>query len=188
MYVRYITYSTVERLDKEHKALKYKAIDNEARQRRNNIVFFNVPEKNNEEDKETVETFLKDSLKMQSTPFIQRAHRLGTPKPGKKRPIIACFRDFPEVNDILSRGKKLQNTGLGMARDLPAELRLAQAKLQPLRREARSKGKLVKVVYPAKIIIDGKMTKDLFPDWNLVLPDMSTMVLINELFVNQSIY
>jgi hypothetical protein len=102
--------------------------------------------------------------------YIARAHRLGARKQGTnfhKRPIIANFRDYGDVELILSKAKRLKSfPGFSIDCDYPKEIQAARARLWPLFKTERSKSSNVKILYPAKIISDGYIIKDEFPNWN----------------------
>ena len=99
--------------------LVYKAIDNESRQRRNNLIFYGITESLNEDPLASLNIFLADRLSLDPDAiYVQRVHRLGRLKsrrPGlsghvRHRPLIANFRDYPDVELILSSAKKLKGT------------------------------------------------------------------------------
>ena len=63
-----------ERLD----ILAYKSIDTEARQRRNNLTFWGIPEVLNEDCMTVIKEFLCERFSLDpDTICIQRAHRIG---------------------------------------------------------------------------------------------------------------
>jgi hypothetical protein len=124
----------IKEFDLKLKTLEYKAIDSEARSRRNNLLFWGVPETNNSEDcEESVLNIVRGKLEMDSEKcvVIQRAHRVGMrhmrsslrdkPKP---RPIVACFRDSKDVDIILGNTFRLKQTDIGISRDYPKPRRL----------------------------------------------------------------
>ena len=159
--------------------LAYKSIDSEARQRRNNLLFWGVPETLGEDCIALVKDFLSDKLHLDHDKiFIQRAHRLGKLKQRshrggqpKHRPIIAAFRDYPDVELILSNADKLGGTSCGINRDYPQEIVNAR---KPLFREKKAL-KLkhptasISVQFPAKLVKDGRVIRDMFPEWHTVL-------------------
>ena len=89
-----------------------------------------------------IRNFLSDKLKLDPTPIhIQRAHRLGKPVPQNRRwakvtagqrgprPIIVCFRDYNDVELIMSNANKLRGTSYGINRDYPRKIINARSKL-----------------------------------------------------------
>ena len=94
-------------MPEEHSSYKMRLMDLEARSRRQNLIFRNIPEPD-EEFWEQCEidlvSFIKDTMKLGDEAndiVFQRVHRLGKPKrgiapngqPWRPRPIIASFRD-----------------------------------------------------------------------------------------------
>ena len=61
----------------------------------------------------------------------------------------------------------LKWTSFGVDRDYPKEIAEARKELYTSEeaKDARSKRLKVQVKYPAKLFVDGRMTKNLFPDW-----------------------
>jgi hypothetical protein len=92
------------------KTFEYCSIDVEARSRRNNLIFRGIHEAQTSEDcYELTKAFLKDNLHIDPDSIcIQRAHRLGAFAHGKYRPIVVCFRDCRDVENILSCAYKLK--------------------------------------------------------------------------------
>ena len=87
---------------------------------------------------------------------IERAHRIGTPKRGKARPIIAKFSFFKEKEYIRSQAKNLSGTNFGLAEDYPKEILQVRKELIPNLREAKEKGKKASIRFD-KLIVDGKL-------------------------------
>ena len=89
------------------KLLEYRSIDQEARSRRNNLIFRRHLEIVGHDDCEgIIERFPADRFEMHDV-TIQRAHRLGSlrnhgRRTGNNRSIIVCYLDF-ETSRILWR-------------------------------------------------------------------------------------
>ena len=147
-----------------------KLIDHEARSRRNNLLFFGIDEEQNENTEEKLIGFLKNTLKLEVIPGIQRAHRLGRPKPkgtvfigsraNQPRPIIVCFFDFKQREQIRIKRHELQRP-YGIAEDLPSEIREARKSLQGQLQELKSKGQRATIVYPCKLIANGEVKNNI---------------------------
>ena len=131
------------RMSKAVKGLRYRTLDQEARSLRNNILVFNVAETEDEDVGNVLGLFIRDNLKVTSKVAIQRVHRLGRPKrDDKPRAIIACLRDYPDVDLLFRNVKHLKGSKLGLSRDYPEEIRKARGRLEPARRQARRENKL----------------------------------------------
>lgn len=154
------------------KALCYKSIDQEARSRRNNLTFRGIVEKKGENCYDLILDFLQNKLDIEPRDiYIARAHRLGARVPGKnfhKRPIIVNFRDFGDVDYIIGKTSMLKDhPGFSVDCDYPKEIQAARSRLWPRYKEYRTKNPKSKVslVYPAKVISDGRVVYDEFPNW-----------------------
>ena len=161
----------------EVKLLRYKSIDAEARSRRSNLIFRGMPEQFNEDPLAIIKNFLSDKLDLDSDEvYIQRAHRIGRVQrrrygPVKHRPIIVAFRDFQDVEMIISSAYKLKGSGFGINRDLPPELLDARKPLWAMMKSEKERNPKAKftIAYPARLIMDGKVIADTLPDWQQVM-------------------
>lgn len=157
------------------KTLAYKSIDQEARSRRNNLIFWGMSENYNENCFHIIRDFIKNHLDLDSDRmYLARAHRLGPRKIGHRnprRPIIVNFRDFCDTDTIMSRTYMLKDTPFSVCYDLPKEINEARKilwdELKSIKaRQPRAK---VQIAYPAKLIVDGKIIRDEFPDWGEII-------------------
>ncbi|MEW8548271.1 MAG: hypothetical protein AB2693_32605, partial [Candidatus Thiodiazotropha sp.] len=108
---------------------------------------------------------------MAELPTFERAHRLGRFNAARgPRPIIVAFSFFKDTEDILSAARSLRGTPYGISRDFPPEITKARQVLWPQFKEARENPlNRVTIAYPAKLIVNGVIVSDLFPDWDLVM-------------------
>ena len=101
----------------------------ESHSRRNNLIFYNITEEENESTDMTEDTlyiFKEEKLKMEdeeaSDICIERAHRLGKREDDNKPcPIIAKFTFHEDKEHILFIAYKLAGTVLGISQDFPQE-------------------------------------------------------------------
>lgn len=147
---------------KEIADLKFRLIDQEARSRRNNLLFFGISENKDENPTEEVKKVISNQLGIARDMAIQRAHRIGKPSNQRKRPIIAMFRDYPDVDDVMANGRELAETPYSVSRDYPAEIRAARAKLYPLMKKNRAENNKAWIAYPAKLVVNGQVYHDAF--------------------------
>ncbi|CAN7942626.1 unnamed protein product, partial [Ixodes hexagonus] len=95
--------------------------DLENRSRRNNLVFFGIPDSEKEtwaEAEAKVIAVASESLGVQlKADAIERAHRLGRYRTGADRPIIAHFENFKYKEAVLSRAFKLKGTRTSISED-----------------------------------------------------------------------
>lgn len=128
----------------------------ENQSRRNNLVFGGIEERGKEswaESEEKVLNILKDKMDIQNV-IIERAHRVGKPKPQKSRPIVAKFLNYKDREAVLYNARNLRGTSLYVREDLSdrvLEKRRAQIHLL---KEARVKGKIAFFNYDRLVIKD----------------------------------
>lgn len=173
---------TTEAHDQRIKLVEYKSLDLEARSRRSNLIFRGHPENVEDDDcASIIRRFLEEKLSIEKDIYIQRAHRLGNVRrrragPGGKtdtrpRPIIVCFRDAQDIDLILQNAYKLKDTQFGIHRDYPKEILNARSSLWPSYKQAKANNPRadVSIGYPAKLLINGRVVADKFPNWREVL-------------------
>ena len=113
----------VKRFDIAKKDMSYvtdKAADLEDRMRRQNLIFYNIEEKDNENCEELVNTVLKTSGPLEhgeNALPIDRAHRLGRKNEGKTRPLIIRCTYFKDKQGIIFDKRKLAGSGVSMSED-----------------------------------------------------------------------
>ncbi|KAH8036365.1 hypothetical protein HPB51_025706 [Rhipicephalus microplus] len=112
--------------------LQAKIDDLENRSRRSNVIFYGIEDGERFETWETSERLVRDFCTNRldfSISSLARAHRIGRFSREKKRPIIAKLFNEKEVETILSKGFKLKNTPLSVARDYSEAVRDKRRKL-----------------------------------------------------------
>ena len=161
----------LETYDSRLLLLEYKSLYLEARSRRRNLLFTGFPENRNENCYEMIKTFINQNLEIHTDVVIDRAHRLGKYKQGLTRGIIVAFRDFADVGPILSNENKLKGTEISINRDYPREISNARRSLWSQYKELKrtSPSSTVNIVYPAKLVKDGRVIKDCFPHWGTIM-------------------
>ena len=161
------------------KVLAYKSIDIEARSRRCNLVFHGLAEGKNEKLAEVLRDFMWNELGIDSDDlYIDRYHRLGSLYKAKqrqrtdspKRPIIIAFRDYNDIGRILDAAYMLKGSGYTITKDYPKEIVAARQRLMPrFKAERQNRHNKVSIEYPAKLVVNGRIIADEFPDWYQVL-------------------
>ena len=154
------------------KLLEYRSIDIEARSRRCNVIFYGLKECRNENAFKFVSQFLQVELDLDEPMLIERAHRLGPFRLGSRpRPIIAAFSSYRDVELIMSHAHLLAGKPFSLGRDFPKEIMAARKVLWSNVKEIKSKtpDARVKIQYPAKLIVNGVVVKNMFPDWGSVI-------------------
>lgn len=105
------------------------------RMRRNNLIIKGLPEEDHEgyvESERIVKEFFSKHLHIEAGD-IERAHRLGKPRPDFDRPIIVKFLNFKSKLEALSSAPKLknvQNPKVWLEEDFSPKVQLARKKLR----------------------------------------------------------
>ena len=157
------------------RTLAYKSIDLEARSRRNNLIFWGILENYHENCFHIIREFIKHHLDLDADKmYLARAHRLGPRRIGQRdprRPIIVNFRDFCDTDLIMNRAHCLKQKPFSIGYDLPKEINEARKKLwdEVKRIKAKTPNAKFQILYPAKLMVEGKIVRDEFPDWGNVI-------------------
>ena len=167
-------------MQEELSSYKMRLIDLETCSRRQNLIFRNIPEPD-EEPWEQCEinlvSFIMDMMKLGDEAndiVFQRVRRLGKPKrgvapngqPWRPRPIIASFRDDKIKEKVLDLVGNIAGTPFRVSLDYPAEIRSAWGRLWKEYHDAREAKLAAKIAYPAKLVINGNVVRDEFPGWS----------------------
>ena len=67
--------------------------------------------------------------------------------------------------DILFSASELKGTQFASREDFPAEIRSARGELWDEFKSAKSQNLRARIVYPAKLVVDGRVVRDMFPEW-----------------------
>jgi archaellum component FlaC len=146
--------STVAKIEEEKDRLSREIVDIRAHSMRNNLMFYYIPEQQNEPPENCVAkvyNILENNLQIESatsTIPIERAHRIGKPRPGnsKPRPIVAKFLKFPDKESIKSSSKKLKGTDLGISDQFPKEIVEKRKVIYPILKKAKDDAHKVKLI------------------------------------------
>ena len=162
--------SKLVEIENKERNLQWRAIDQEARSRRNNLVFYGIREASNENCEKVLAEFLKNQLNISETVAIQRVHRHGRPRgnnvvgraANKPRPLIALFLDFRQREAVrkAARHHLKSPSHFGVSEDLPIEIRKARQSLSAELKELRQRGKRATVLYPARLLCEGEIVNN----------------------------
>ena len=164
--------SAVRSQEDRIRLLEYKSIDLEARSRRNNLLFYGLSESRNEVCKNIIGMFVYDKFQITIREAdISRAHRVGQYNPRRDRPIMVAFQSYNTAEDIIKQGYMLKNTNFGISRDYPAEINRARKTIWPefKRRKSQNPSAKIVIAYPAKLIVNGHVVQDMFPEWDTLI-------------------
>ena len=155
----------ITRLEKVVEDQREEILMIQARSMRDNVIFYNVPEKGREtyeETKKVVQDFLKEEMRMTDENIkkveINRAHRSGF-NPRGPRNIIANMKTSESKFVIMSHAKNLnRGKNFGVSEQLPREMNERKKQLLPKFRSAQQQEKKPKWNLD-KLVIDRKETK-----------------------------
>ena len=163
--------------------LAYKYLDLETKNRRKNIIMYGLAENHNSTVSAVVREFIENALDIdieEQELYIEFACRLGTPdginvnniannrndRMGR-RPILCTFSHYTEADYIMRKARLLKGTRYAIDRDYPPEIALARKKMWPEVKELRKvPNSNVQLKFPAKIVVNGRVVKDAFPQWD----------------------
>ena len=82
-----------------------------------------------------------------------------------------AFSLYRHVDSVMSKVSNLQGSEYSVNWDFPSEISRARKLLWPKLKQTRQLNSMAKVSmgYPAKIIMNGSVTEDLFPKWDTIL-------------------
>ena len=147
--------------------LKEKLLAQEARSMRDNLTFFNIPEKDGEDCEKSLRKFLRREMSISREDMekivFNRVHRTGCARPGFNRIVVAKFSSYEGRQIVLSHIKHLdREKKYGVNEQLPREIAERKNQLMPIYKAARRDRKNAKWSRE-KLIIDGK-TKEVMKD------------------------
>ena len=159
------------------KVLAYKSIDLEARSRRKKLVFHGLGECPSEDCFQVLRDFLWEEMGIDIDDLgIERLHRLGSLHKERlkgdipRRPIIAAFYEYRHTDIVMYTAYMLRTTSNSVSRDYPKEILSARQRLLPqYKTERQNRNNKVTTEYPAKLVVNGRVVADEFPDWYTVL-------------------
>jgi len=156
------------------KTLAYESIDMEARARRNNIIIRGIAENRGKNCFQLLRDFVSNHLDLDPAHmYITWAHRLGRINPNKghqSRPIIVNFRDFCDIEMIMSNARMLRGKPFSIDHGYP-RIQEARSRLWPMYKEGKrdSPDARLTIAYPAKLIKNGRVIKDELPEWDILV-------------------
>ena len=147
-------------LEERNSMLNNRVIDIQARSMRDNLLFHNIAEKDNEDTDEIIYNLVEQNLQIPHSRNIKidRSHRIGKIRIGasKPRPIVAKFNFYPDKERILTNANKLKGTRIGISEQFPEEIVKERKRLFPIMKKARDDGRRVKLTRD-KLYIDGQL-------------------------------
>ena len=140
------TEKEIAELKEKLKEQKQRNINLEANTRRENLIFRNIPEGENEDAGETNREIVKNEMGLNVDSIRFHAiHRLGKPGSGRTRPIIARFvcredRDMVFAKRYVFRESSIDYDKVYITLDYPKEIQMERAELVKAMKKAHELG------------------------------------------------
>ncbi|CAB3981030.1 Hypothetical predicted protein [Paramuricea clavata] len=149
----------IEKLEQDNTTLRNKIVDLQARSMRDNLLFFNIPERDKENTTEMIHELLETKMEIhdaRNKVKIDRSHRIGRKRERnqKPRPIVVKFNYHQDREYVQLNTKKLKGTKIGVSEQFPEEIESIRKTLYPELKKARAEGKRARIVRD-KLIIEG---------------------------------
>ncbi len=139
----------IERLERGQQMQNEEILELGSRSMRDNLVFSNIPEAQNEDCRSIIKEFIKDTMQVEDDIQIDRAHRMGGKRnDGTPRQLVVKFSNTDSKVKVQKAGGKLDKTGKYMNEQFPPEIenrrrRLLKVKKAKLAEDENAKCKLV---------------------------------------------
>ena len=131
--------------EEDTESLKSTVLDLQCRSRKNNLIFTALHEVNNEHTEDLLRYFLYSELGIDYKIEFGNAHRFGRNSWGR-RPIVARFLYFADLQYILYNAYKLRNIPFGIKQPFPWEIENRRKQLYSIQRDAKRRGKRMTLV------------------------------------------
>ncbi|CAB4036793.1 Hypothetical predicted protein, partial [Paramuricea clavata] len=135
------TKERLAKVEEQNSTLNSRVIDLQARSMRDNLMFYNLPEREDENTNNLIHNLLQEQLGISNakTIKIDRSHRIGRRTPGSRRPraIVAKFNFYPDKERILANARRLKGTGIAIYEQFPEEIVKLRKRLLPEMKKAR---------------------------------------------------
>ncbi|XP_060566203.1 uncharacterized protein LOC132725137 [Ruditapes philippinarum] len=158
--------SKVIQFEKERDSLKNEVIYLTSQSMRNNLIFTNITEADDENQHKTerlLRSHLVDKLKVAQDLVadmkFERVHRIGERSRGKPRNIVAKFVLFKDREFVRRQWKQLQGTQFNMFEQFPKEVIEKRRRLVPKMKEHRNKGDRAWIAYDT-LYVNGKAVRE----------------------------
>ncbi|XP_065678221.1 uncharacterized protein LOC136093188 [Hydra vulgaris] len=148
------------KISSDNTELKLKSVDNEDRNRRNNLRIDGIIETNEEKDwditKEKIKQLFNVKLGIEKDIKIERGHRVGLAKLERERTIVLKLTDFEDKKVILENAIKLKGSNIFINEDYSFTTRKIRKELFEQAKLHRQNGHYAKVVYNKLIVHEFK--------------------------------
>ena len=126
--------------------MKADILDLKSRSMRDNLLFFNIPESQDEDCAAIVTNFCKElHTENAETIRLDRAHRIGKRQPNKTKPIVVKFNFHQDKENIRKQAKQLKGTNFGTSEQFPREINEKRKILFQKKREILSRNLVARI-------------------------------------------
>ena len=148
----------VANIEVQNAKLQQDLIDLRARSMRCNLLFYNLPESEQEDPFTIIREVLNEKMGIDENGDIEieRAHRLGRKREdGKPRAIVAKFLRYQDKEYIRKSAHLLKGTKIGIAEQFPKEIADVRKALYPVYKKAKKDGNTALLIKD-KLFINGQ--------------------------------
>ena len=148
---------TLSVIKEENDKLKRELTDFQMRSMRNNLIFYNINETEEENCAEVITNFCDEHLKIENSATklsINDAYRLGK-KGDKIRPILVKFASFENRDFVKKNAKNLKGSTYGISEQLPNDILKRRKEKLPILKDLRDRD-LKAYFVKDKIYVNGK--------------------------------
>ncbi|XP_041364205.1 uncharacterized protein LOC121379623 [Gigantopelta aegis] len=143
----------------DQKLLHDNIIDLQCRSMRDNLLFFGINKTrlengSTENTLDIIKSFIRETMHIESDVCILDAHRFGTSRNGRPRPIVARFKNLTDRENVKKSSRVLKGSDFFVSEQFPKEVNDTRKLLAPYRREAVLAGKRA-VMNRDKLYIEG---------------------------------
>ncbi|XP_063446615.1 uncharacterized protein LOC134726146 [Mytilus trossulus] len=147
--------------ERENNDMKTKLTDIQCRAMNYNLIFTGFPEHRDENIEDKLRRFLYHEMKIDQRIEFNNVHRFGRRSENGKRPIVAKFVYFSDLEMVKKAGKHLKGSDYGVNEQFPPEIEQRRRRLYPIMKEERRK--------KAKVVLN---RDKLYVNNELVNPDV----------------
>ncbi|CAC5378147.1 unnamed protein product [Mytilus coruscus] len=148
--------ASLDDMKRENDRLQNELLEVQMKAMSNNLIFYNIPEVNDENCRNTIGKFCEEKLKIEnpSNIVVTDAYRLGK-KGTNNRPILVKFSSFENRDNVKKSAKKLKGSNFGISEQLPLEIQKRRKEKLPIMKQLRDQD--VKAYFVKdKIFVGGK--------------------------------
>ena len=135
----------IDKLEEDNATLRTKIVHLRARSMHDNLLFFNIPEHEQENTTEIIHELLESKMGIDDTQSrikIDRSHRIGKKRDRSRKPrlIVVKFNYHQDREHVRLNAKKFKGANIGVSEQFPEELESVRKMLYPEFKKQKVKG------------------------------------------------